>query len=232
MLLALLSAYLLRGRRGEVRLVPMRPLVAPPTFAERGPRTGAPVSPFRVVRVAAAIAVASTTAACGGASGDLRPDRPLPPYGGHAAELFDDAIEPNAVGYPMEAGSSPLSDNRVRERTQIGDAVVRARVTTVTSKVEDRGRSWQLGFHTMERLAGSGPLEKDFTLTVASTDPASGIVHGFEARLIGTLVVAFVREFARPGAPPGEPGDIRFHLAADSADEQKAVKAAQLEEVR
>jgi hypothetical protein len=107
---------------------------------------------------------------------------------------------------------------------------VRARVTTVTSKQEDRGRSWQLGLHTVERLGGSGPLEKDFTLSVAPNDPASGIVHGFEARLIGTQVVAFVREFARAGAPPGEPGDLRFHLAPDSPDELKAVKAAQQQE--
>jgi hypothetical protein len=169
--------------------------------------------------------------ACGGGNADVRnPDRPLPPYNGHATELFDDAIEPNAVGYPMEAGGNPLSDNRVRERTQVGDAVVRVRVTTVTSKQEDRGRSWQLGFHTVERLGGSGPLEKDFTLSVAPSDPASGIVHGFEARLIGTQFVAFVREFARPGAPQGEPGDLRFHLAADTPEELKAVKNAQLAE--
>ena len=40
------------------------------------------------------------------------------------------------------------------------------------------------------------------------------------------LFVVFVREFAKEGAPPGEAGDLRFHVAADSADEQKAVKAA------
>lgn len=209
------NAYLLRRRPGDVRLVAMRP-VAPAT-----------VSHLLLVSAAA-------LGACGGANSDVRdPGRPLPPYGGHATELFDDAIEPNAVGYPMEAGTSPLSDTRVRERTQVGDAVVRARVTTVTSKAEDRGPSWQLGLHTVERLAGAGPLEKDFTLVVGPADPAAGIVRGFEARLIGTSFVAFVREFTHPGAPPGEPGDLRFHLAADSPDELKAVKAAQLlQEVR
>jgi hypothetical protein len=171
--------------------------------------------------------------ACGGGSASMRPDRPLPPYAGHAAELFDDAIEPGMVGYPSEPGAAPLSDNGLRERTQVGDAVVRARVTTVTSKVEDSGRSWQLGFHTLVRLAGSGPLDQDFTISIAPTDPAAGIVKGFEARLIGTRVVAFVREFARPGAPTGEAGDLRFHIAADSDAEVNAVKAALLlEQVR
>jgi hypothetical protein len=175
--------------------------------------------------------LAGAAAGCGGGNADIRnPDRPLPPYDGHATELFDDAIEPSAVGYPMDAGGNPLGDNRLRERTQVGDAVARVRVTTVTAKVEDRGRSWQLGLHMVERLGGSGPLEKDFTLSVAANDPAAGIVHGFEARLIGTPFVVFVREFARPGAPPGEPGDLRFHIAADSADQLKAVKAAQLQE--
>jgi hypothetical protein len=169
--------------------------------------------------------------ACGGGIPEARnPDRPLPPYTGHATELFDDGIEPRAVGYPSEQGVNPAADTRLRERTQTGDAVVRARITTVTSKTEDSGRSWQLGLHTLERLGGTGPLESDFVLVVAANDPAAGIVRGFEGRLIGKSFVAFVREFAKAGAPPGELGDLRFHLAADSDDEMKAVKAAVLQQ--
>jgi len=167
-------------------------------------------------------------AACGGGTPGARdPDRPLPPYTGHATELFDDAIEPTAVGYPGDSSpADPAGDNRVRERTQTGDAAVRARVTTVTSKEEDRGRSWQIGLHTVERLAGGGPFGTDFVLAVDATDPASGILRGFEARLIGTKFIVFVREFARPGAPGDS--DVHFHIAADSPAEQKAVKAAVL----
>lgn len=166
-------------------------------------------------------------AACGGGNLEVRnPDRTLPAYLGHSTELFDDALEPPAVGFPMDASGNPLTDTRVRERTQTGDAVVRARVRTVTSKVEDRGHSWQLGLHVVERLGGSGPLEADFTLAVAESDPAAGIVRAFDARLIGKTFIVFVREFTHPGAPAGEPGDLRFHIAADTADELKAVKAA------
>jgi hypothetical protein len=189
----------------------------------------------RSVALAIAVAAMSLVFAlgCGGGNAGMHPDRPLPAYAGHAAELFDDAIEPGAVGYPSDQDGPPSADNRLRERTQVGDAVVRARVTTVTAKVEESGRSWQLGLHTIERLAGAGPLDPDFTLLVAANDPAAGIVRAFEARLIGTQVIAFVREFAKAGAPPGEPGDLRFHLAADSAEEKKAVTAAQLlEQVR
>lgn len=163
---------------------------------------------------------------CGGAAtGAQSPGRPLPPYGGHDAVLFDDGIEPTAIGYPMSDGASPLRDNLLRERTEVGDAVVRARVTTVTSKQEDRGRSWQLGFHALEHLAGSGPLDADFTLQVDATDPAAGIVKAYENRLIGATFVVFVREFARPGA---DEGDWHYHIAADQKDELDAVRAAVL----
>jgi hypothetical protein len=168
--------------------------------------------------------------ACGGGTPEARrADRQLPSYGGHAVELFDDAIEPAGVGFQLgsqaEPGrNAPRGDNLLRERTQVGDAVVRARVTTVTAKEEDRGRSWQLGLHTLERLGGTGPLEADFSLRVGASDEAAGIVRAFEARLIGTTFVAFVREFVRPG---GEP-ELHFHLAQDAKDEVDAVKAAVL----
>jgi hypothetical protein len=174
----------------------------------------------------AALALTAGTLACGGGTPDAQnPDRPLPAYEGHAAELFDDGIEPTAMGYPSDqSAGQPLGDTRLRERTQIGDAVVRAKVTTVTAKAEDRGRSWQVGLRTTERLAGSGVLAKDFLLTVDPRDPAAGILRGFEARLIGSSFVAFVREFRRAGSP-GE-SDLRFHLAPDSPEEVKAVKSA------
>jgi hypothetical protein len=183
----------------------------------------------RLVALGTALGFGLPLLACGGGHDGRGPE--LPVYGDHAAELFDDAIEPSAVGYPQGVGDpagNPMADKRLRERTQTGDAVVRARVTTVTSKAEEGGPSWQIGLHTVERLAGSAPLESDFTLSVAPTDTAAGIVRAFEGRLIGTAFIAFVRQFARPGAPPGEAGDLRFHLAADSSDEQNAVKAALL----
>jgi hypothetical protein len=176
------------------------------------------------------LTLALILSACGGGTPEARrADRPLPSYGGHAVELFDDGIEPAGVGFQLggqaEPGhNAPRSDNLLRERTQVGDAVVRARVTTVTAKDEDRGRSWQLGLHTLERLGGTGPLEPDFMLRVGASDTAAGIVRAFEARLIGTTFVAFVREFGRPG---GET-ELHFHLAQDAKEEVDAVKSAVL----
>jgi hypothetical protein len=200
-------------------------------------------TPRRAARAASLLAALSVAplllplpplfCACGGNTAEAaRPTRPLPSYSAHWVDLFDDALEPNAVGgiggfqlAPTEAGrTAPRSDNLLRERTQVGDAVVRARVTTLTSKEEDRGRSWQLGLHTLERLGGSGPLEADFVLRVGVTDAAAGIVRAFETRLIGRTFVAFVREFSRPGGD----SELHFHLAPDTKDEVDAVAAAVL----
>src|ERR1700722_6864315 len=124
-----------------------------------------------------AFVVAGAVCACGGSTLDARSAaRPLPPHIGHPTDLFDDAIEPMAVGFPLDPSASPQGDTRVRERTQTGDAVVRARIRTVTSKDEDRGTSWQIGLHVVERLGGTGPVDPDFTLSVAPADPAGGIV--------------------------------------------------------
>lgn len=172
----------------------------------------------------AVAAVLAATPACGkGATG---PGQNLPPYTGHAVDLFDDGIDPDAVGFQVAPGEPPMSDTRLRERTQTGDAVVRARVLTVTEKREERRHTWQLGMHTVEHLAGSGPLDDNFTLEVEDTDPGAPMVHAFEGGLVGKTFVAFVRAFA--SAVAADEWDEHFHLAADSPAVKQAVQAAVL----
>jgi hypothetical protein len=176
-------------------------------------------------RLALVVPLGLPLCGCGGGGGAAHPVRPLPPYSGHAVDLFDDAIEPLTVGFHLDAHrAAPRSDNLLRERTQVGDAVVRARVTSVSSREEDGGRSWQIGMHVVDRLGGAGPLDPDFALRVGPTDASAGIVRSFESQLIGQMVVAFVREFIRPGRDP----ELHFHLAPDSKDELDAVNAAVL----
>lgn len=172
----------------------------------------------------------SDVAACGAASPSPRSPRNLPAYDAHAAELFDDGIEPEAVGFPTNRVVPPGSDNLLRERAQIGDAVVRARVTTVN---EDTTQAWQLVFHTVEVLhvpasSGSGngpvPVATDFTLLVEPTDPSAGIVKSMSSHLTGHGFVVFLRTFAR--GSPGDESDLHFHIAMDSKDEVQAVRSA------
>jgi hypothetical protein len=179
---------------------------------------------LRGAALAGLAALLAGAPACGkGANG---PGRDLPPYTGHSVDLFDDGIEPDAVGFQVAPGAPPMSDTRLRERTQTGDAVVRARVLTVTDKREDKHHTWQLGMHTLEHMAGAGPLGNDFTLEVEDTDPGAPMVHAFEGGLVGKTFFAFVRAFARAGAP--DEWDEHFHLAGDTAAVKEAVQAAVL----
>lgn len=185
------------------------------------PTAGTPAFPSLAWALLACTALMS----CGG-KGASSPGQNGPPYSGRAVSLFDDGIDPIAVGYQLDPGPAPSGDAKLRERVQTADAVLRAHVVTVTSKREDVGQSWQLGFHTVARLAGGGSLDPDFTLEVESTDPGAGMVRAFEGSLVGRSFVVAVRAFARPGAP-GEI-DLHFHLAADKPDVLDAVKQATL----
>jgi hypothetical protein len=175
----------------------------------------------------AALAVLATVLpACGGSNvGPRGPARSLPPYIGHAAELFDDAIEGKAVGYELDRGAPPpMNDNALRERAQVGDAVVRARVTTVTSKDEDKGRRWQIGFHTLEKLGGTQPITVDFAVQVEPNGLSAGILRALGGQLLGTTFVVFLREFAVEGLP--DEAALHFHATQDGKANIAAVHSA------
>jgi hypothetical protein len=171
--------------------------------------------------------------ACGAATTPTsRTPRNLPPYTDHAKDLFDDGIEPDAVGLATGGGSKPGADNTLRERAQIGDAVVRARVMTVD---ESTSRVWQLAFHTVEIIhKGSGtgmnqskeatPFDTDFALQVEPTDPSAGIVNSMSNRLVGHTFVVYLRTFSHPDAL--EDGDVHFHIASDTKEQLEAVRSA------
>jgi len=168
---------------------------------------------------------------CEGATPSTRlPASSLAPYAGHDAVLFDDAIEPAAVGYEgADTGIAAKGDVLLRERTQTGDGVVRARVITVTSSPGDEGHSWQIGLHPLETLAGKRPPDGDFTFRVDVRGPAAGIVRALESRLVGTTLVVFVREF-NAGKSDGERAgrELHFHFAKDDTAELGAVREASL----
>lgn len=184
--------------------------------------------------VALQLAAGLTVAGCAddslashGQSNESRvPAATLEPYGGRAAELFDDAIEPAALGFALGVAADSDLGMVLRERTQTADAVVRARVITVTSNRGDDDRGWQIGLETVEGLAGARP-PKAFSWLVRSHDPSAGVVRASEGRMVGTTLVAFLRDFAGTVGTDGPgPPQIHFHAAADSKSERDAVRAA------
>jgi hypothetical protein len=174
--------------------------------------------------VAVGLLVLSTAAACGGSRDADDPGRPLAAYSGRQADLFDDTIEPAAVGLDFDRGYVPRLDRTLRERTQVGDAVVRVRVSTVTAKTDGPDARFQLGLHTVEKLAGKHPPPVDFTVQIDKTSDSHGIMKNFESRMVGAAFVAFVREFAHPSGDR----EWHFHLAPDTKEVKAAVGDAML----
>lgn len=162
--------------------------------------------------------------ACGGSKDAADPTRVLAPYSGRQADLFDDTIEPAAVGLDFDKGYSPRVDKTLRERTQTGDAVLRVRVATVTAKTDGPEATYQLGLHTVEKLSGKNLPAPDFTVQINKGSESHGIMKNFESRLVGYAFVAFVREFAHPNGDR----EVHFHLAPDTKEVKAAVGDAML----
>jgi hypothetical protein len=145
----------------------------------------------------------------------------LAPWLGHDREVFDDGIDPVAVGLSMD--TSPRADPFLRERAQTADVVARVKVTTVTVDTVGDDSTVHLGI-----LVGNPPLrtpkipEQTFELLIRPKDRAFGIARAFDARLQGLIFVGFLKRFA---GPDGEP-EIHWHLSADTPEVVAAVKDA------
>jgi hypothetical protein len=171
-----------------------------------------------------ALALLACVSACGSSRDPNAPTRPLPAWAGHQVEVFDDTIEPAAVGLDLDKGYMPRGDPMLRERAQLADAVVRVKVTTVTAKTDGPDSIYQLGMNTVEKMSGKNPPPPQFNLVIGKASESHGILRSFESRLVGKDFVAFVREFARAD---GE-RELHFHLAPDSKDVRAAVGDAVL----
>ncbi len=179
-----------------------------------------PRSRDRATRGGGFVVVFLLLLACGGPDANS-PGRALPPYTGHTTELFDDVIEPRAVGMNLEETVQPRTDPTLRERTQTGDGVVKVRVETVTGSGDGETVKYELTLRVLASLAGQHPPQDTLTVFVDKSSPSIGILKSFDTRLGGKTFVAFVREFQN-----GEDRRFHFHFAPDTKDVAAAVKEA------
>lgn len=179
-----------------------------------------PRSSDRATRGGGFVGVFLLLLACGGPDANS-PGRALPPYTGHTTELFDDVIEPRAVGMNLEESVQPRTDPTLRERTQTGDGVVKVRVETVTGSGDGETVKYELTLRVLASLAGQHPPQDTLTVFVDKSSPSIGILKSFDTRLGGKTFVAFVREFQT-----GEDRRFHFHFAPDTKDVAAAVKEA------
>jgi hypothetical protein len=146
----------------------------------------------------------------------------LPKWETKSRQLFDDNIDPAAVGLSME-GPSPRADTFLRERAQTADVVARVRINTVTVDSVGEQRTYHLGIQVgVPTLVAAKASDRTFELNIKPTSGAIGIARAFDARLQGLTFVGFVRRFANDD---GEV-EVHWHLSADTAEVIAAVKEA------
>ncbi len=159
-------------------------------------------------------------AACGGTNSDANvPVGSFPRWEGEQRSLFDDQIDPTAVGLAMD-GRSAASDPLLRRRAQSAEIVARMRVQTVTRDTVGARTSY-----TLILQVGMPPLlplkfqAQTVELLITPATGAFGIVESLEASLRGRTFTGFVRRFAGVEAP-----ELHWHLAADNAEVAQIVQ--------
>jgi hypothetical protein len=146
----------------------------------------------------------------------------LPAWQGHAQEVFDDGIDPSAVGLALDA-FSPRLDRALRERAQMGEIVARVRVQTVTIDSVGEQSSYHLGLQIgVPPLAEPKIPDRSFELSIRPNNRSYTIVKAFESRLRGSTFVGFLHRFQGEG---GE-AEVHWHLSADTAEIAAAIKEA------
>lgn len=186
-----------------------------------GPRRKRPAS-----LLAAALLVAAAAPACGEATTEAASPAALglSPWADRARVVFDDNIEPAAVGFTMDIPSA-RGDKFLRERALTAELVARLRVQTVTVETVGDDSTYHLGVQVATPALAPNPRIEDkvLELVIKPTTPAYGIAKALDQRLQGLTFVGFVSRFA---SPDGQEVELHWHLAPDSADVASAVKEA------
>lgn len=172
--------------------------------------------------LALALALVPASGCDAGWSARTAADRPLGRWEARASELFDDNIDPAALGLSLE-GANPRADALLRERAQTADFVGRVRVQTVTVDKVGDDTSYHLVIQAVGApLATSRIADVDFELNIKPASRAYPIAKAFDSRLRGQTFVGFVQRYA---SVDGEP-EVHFHLAPDTPEIAAAVKEA------
>ncbi|EYF03960.1 Hypothetical protein CAP_5061 [Chondromyces apiculatus DSM 436] len=182
-------------------------------------------APAPLVAALAVALLVGGSAACGASEPPPRAagsERALAPYDAWARQVFDDNIEPAAVGLTLE-NSSPRGDRLLRERALKADVVARVRINTVTVDSVGDQSIYHLGIQIgYPPLATPKVDDRAFELLIRPTSLAYGIAKAFDSRLRGLTFIGFIRHFVEE---TGEPG-IHWHLSPDTAEVAAIVREA------
>lgn len=172
-------------------------------------------------------ATATLAAGCGDGTTEAKSPAALglAAWDDHARAVFDDNIDPAAVGYTMDAPSA-RADRYLRERAQTADLVARLRVQTVTIDTVGDDSTYHLGVQVGQPPLGPRPKIEDRTieLVIKPTSPAFGIAKALDQRMQGVTFIGFVSRFA---SADGTEIELHWHMSPDTQDVADAVKEAE-----
>ena len=153
------------------------------------------------------------------------PGEGLDPWQGPLAALFDDSINPAAVGLSLE-GTRAQDDPMLRSRSGTADLVARVRVQTVTRDAVGAKITYHLVLQVGEPpLVSSRLTDRTLELVIHQSSPAFGIVSSLEPSLRGRTFIAFVRRFAGAHRP-----ELHWMLTADTPEVAALVSASTIVE--
>jgi hypothetical protein len=165
--------------------------------------------------------------ACGGSTkGEVAsPDEPLDSWQGPLAALFDDSINPAAVGMSLE-GARAQDDPMIRSRCATADLVARLRVNTVTRDSVGAKVTYHLTLQVGQPpLLPSKLADRSVELVIHQSSPAFGLVSSLESTLRGKTFIGFVRRFIGPHGP-----ELHWVLTADTPEVAAMVSTATMGE--
>ena len=172
------------------------------------------------------ILAAVSVPACSDTSGEAASPASLglSPWGDRARFVFDDNIEPAAVGVAMDVPSA-RGDKFLRERALTADLVARVRVQTVTVETRGDDSTYRLGVQVATPTLAPAPKIQDKTLelVIKPATPAYGIAKALDQRMQRMTFIGFISRFA---SADGSEIELHWHLSPDTPDVAEAVKEA------
>lgn len=196
------------------------PAVAP----TMSPRPWRPHSAWlrRLIQLGQTAAVATAFLSLGAMGcATSRFSRPLPAYANPSASLFDDSVEPSAVGLDFDQSYDAMKDKDFRERLRQADGVVRVRIATVGSRTgTEDDPSFTFHVEPLEKLHGQYPPEEPFDVAISPRSSTLGVFKHLEHKLVGATFIAFTKDYRPPGGAP----ETHVHLAPDTPAVKKAVE--------
>lgn len=143
----------------------------------------------------------------------------LPPYDASQANVFGDTIAPELFGIPGD-GRPAVEDPRLIPRTEQADAVLRARIATITRDQLDDQTSFIFVLRPVgPPILGTSPSSDSIELRLQPGHPSLQYVQHRQSALTGKTVLLFLRRY-------NDGGDVvlHFHVQPDDPSVIEAIE--------